>query len=127
MTKPKDFIFNSDYLALAQTDKNEFTAIFPAESFPGGYTYDRTQDFTVPYTPGAIDMFLLSLNGGDYTLGNAITIESHIYELYIFASRIDARTIRVRLHEFNSQTSGYNMPMQTVKVKLTSFAPPNLF
>lgn len=127
MTKPNDFILNSDYLALAQTNKSEFTAIFPAESFQPGYPYDRTQDFTVPYSPGAIDLCMVSINGGDYVVGSSITLSMNYPILIVTIMRVDSKTMRVNLHEFNSRTGGYDMPMQTVKVKVASFKPPNVF
>lgn len=128
MTKPNDFILNSDYLALAQTNNaTEFTAIFAAETFPAGYAYDRTQDFKAPSSPGAIDMYLTSLNGGEYNLGNYIVISSGSPTLSIYISRVTSNVIRVRLHEFTNQTGGYSMPMQTLKIKVTSFEPPDVF
>lgn len=127
MTKPNDFILNSDYLSLAQTSTEEFTATFPAETFPAGTPYDRTQDFRVKSTPGAIDMILTSLNGGNYTLGAYITISSGSPTLTIFISRINSTTMRVRLHEYTNQSGGYSMPTQSIKIKLASFNPPNVF
>lgn len=127
MTKPNDFTLNTDYLALAQTDKTEFTVYFPAETFSPGYAHDRTQDFRVPYSKGAIDMFLMSLNGGTYVLGAEIIASTTSPSLIFYVSRINPQTIRVRLHEFTSQSGGYSMPMQTVKVKVCSFKPPDTF
>lgn len=131
MTKPNDFTLNSDYLGLVQTNNAEFTAYFPAETFPGNESADRTQDFTVPYSPGAIDTFLVSLNNGSFAIGPRVTIEngSPIMESTVsfFASRISPSTIRVRLHEYNVLSGGYSMPTQTLRFKVTSFIPPNVF
>ena len=127
MTKPNDFVFNSDYLPLAEVDKADFTAYFPAETFPAGQAYDRTQDFKVPYSPGSIDTFLLSLNGGNYNVGAIVIISVNKQLLSIRVQRIDQETIRVRLHEFTQQPGGYSMPAQTLKVKVSSFRPPNAF
>lgn len=127
MTKPNNFILNSDYLSLAQTNKAEFTAYFPAEHFDPGYPFDRTQDFTVPYTPGAIDMYLISINGSDYMLGAMVTVQVNSPALAFIVSRINSKTLRVRLHEANWRTGGYDMPAQTIKVKVVSFKPPNVF
>ena len=124
MTKPSDFILNTDYLALAQTNTAEFTAVFAAETFPSGQANDRSQDFTVPASKGTIDRVLISINGGDYTVGSRLVL-STIPALSIYVYRPNATTIRVRLHEFGS--SSYSMPMQTVKVKVSSFKSPNIF
>lgn len=132
MTKPNDFILNSDYLALAQTSKTEFTAYFPAASFTPGYAYNTHQDFTVPSSPGAIDMCLVSLNGGEYKSASNIDLSNlygsqPLYFLAIQVYRVGATTMRVSLHGFTNYTYGYNMPLQTVKVKVASFKPPNVF
>ena len=136
MTKPNDFTLNSDYLSLAQTDSQELTAYFAAEHFEPGYYNTRTQDFTVPQSKGAIDMFLISVNGSDYTLGASLILSMvgtdwqgqdryHLLEFNVV--RTGPSTIQVQLHEFTSRTGGYDMPMQTVKVKVSSFKPPNIF
>lgn len=127
MTKPNDFIFNSDYLALAQTDKTEFTAYFAAETFSPGNAHDRTQDFTVPSSQGAIDMCLMSINNDDYLLAHRRVISAFPSLAQFTVYRTGPQTIRVRLHVFTSQTGGYSMPMQTVKVKVCSFKPPDVF
>ena len=127
MTKPNNFIMNSDYLSLAQTGSAEFTAYFPSETFQAGTPYTRTQDFTVQSQRGAVDMFLISLNGGDYNLGAKYEISRNSPFLNILIYRTNPSTIRVQLHEFTSQTGGYTMPMQTVKFKVSSFKPPNVF
>lgn len=127
MTKPNDFILNTDYLSLAQTNKAELTAYFPAETFTPGYAHDRNQDFTVPSSPGAIDTFMISHNGGDFKLGGFLALSINTQVLSIIVYRLNANTIRVKLHEFTNKTGGYSMPAQTIKVKLVSFKPPNVF
>lgn len=132
MTKPNDFILNSDYLALAQTNKTKFTAYFPAASFTPGYPYEAHQDFTVPPSEGAIDMCLTSYNDGPYKLASVIDASKlqgsqPLYFLTISIYRINAKTMRVNLHGFTNYTYGYNMPAQTIKVKVSSFNPPNVF
>lgn len=127
MTKPNNFITNSDYLSLAQNNTTEFTVVFPQEHFPEGYTYDRTQDITVPSIKGAIDEFMISLNGSDYYLGGYLVVESNSPSLSFYVYRPSPDTLRVRLHTFNSVIGGYDMPMQTVKVRASSYLPPNVF
>jgi hypothetical protein len=124
MTKPSDFKLNTDYLALAQVSGAEYVAVFPSETFPGGQAYDRTRDFILPAVKGAIDRILISCNGGDYTIGSAVVFSS---KLRVFVYRPDASTIRIRLHEYNVSSGGYAMPMQTIKIKVSSFKPPNVF
>ena len=127
MTKPSDFTLNSDYLSLTQTGSVEGTVIFAAEHFDSGTMYTRTQDFKVPSQPGAVDMFLLSRNGSDYTLGSQIIVSMNAPNFWIITYRLNADTIRVMLRVFLSQIGGYDMPMQTIKVKVSSFKPPNVF
>lgn len=131
MTKPNDFTLNSDYLGLVQTNRSEFTAFFPAETFPRGEEIERSQDFTVPYSPGAIDTFLVSLNNGNFAIGPMVTIESGsttLESMVVFlASRISPSTMRVRMHEYNLLSEGYSMPAQTLRFKVISFIPPDVF
>lgn len=131
MTKPNDFILNSDYLSLAQTSRTEFTANFAAASFTPGVPFEKTEDFNVPSSPGAIDMCLISLNGSDYHVGSWLDLSS-IYpnpqvSVYLTVYRINATTMQVRLHGFTSYSGGYNLPAQTLKIKVSSFKPPNIF
>lgn len=124
MTKPNDFTLNTDYLPLAQTGKTEFTVYYPAETFSTGSTpVIRTQDFTVSPMQGAIDTYYMSLNNGDYVIGPYLPIERHDPYVHFTAFRVDATTIRVKLYVLGD----YAMPAQTLKVKVVSFAPPNVF
>lgn len=127
MTKPNDFIFNSDYLALAQTNKKDLTAFFPAETFSAGVAHDRTQDFDVSSSQGAIDTCLISINDDDYRLAQRRVISTSPALVQITVFRTTPQTIRVRLHVFTNQSGGYSMPAQTVKIKVCSFKPPDVF
>ena len=126
--KPSNFIANSDYLCLAQKNNSEFTAIFPPETFSGPTTaYDRHIDFKVPSIKGAIDEIMISYNGSEYLLGASIwTGTVTPAGLGIIVSRISPDTIRVNLH-IAVYVASYSMPMQTYKVRVSSFLPPNIF
>lgn len=126
MTKASDFIMNTDFLALAQTGTAEFTAYFPSGTFTPGQPYEQTQDFSLKATNGAIDRILISRNGGAYTVGNSLTISTNP-ALSIFVFRPNASTLRIRLYGYTASSSGYTMPAQTIKVKVSSFKPPNVF
>lgn len=132
MTKPSDFTLNSDYLALAQTDSQELTAVFAPEHFDPGQVV-RTYNFTVNPSQGAIDMFLISLNGADYVLGASLLERQYgqgdppYYYLEFLVMRTSPTNIQVQMHEYNNYTGGVSLPMQTVKVKVSSFKPPNIF
>lgn len=127
MTKPNEFILNSDYLALAQTGTTEVTAYFSAETFSAGSTHIRTRDFTVASSQGAIDATLISLNGSDYILGSHLTDNVMQPTMSFFVRRTSPTNIQVQLRVYTSRTGGYSMPLQTVKVKIASFKPPNVF
>lgn len=127
MTKPSDFIMNTDYLALAQYAQTEITAVFPSEYFSAG-DYTREQDFTIPATNGAIDRVLISENNGDYYVGSIIAHqnqnENYFYAFSIF--RPTKNTIRVRLYVYTSGYDGFTMPTTTIKAKISSFKAPNI-
>ena len=117
---------NTDYLSLAQKNTTEFTVVFPQEHFNPG-NYERTHDITVPTIKGAIDEAMISLNGSDYYLGNALHVESNSPSLGFGVYRPAPNTIRVRLVTSNSQTGGWTMPTQTLRVRVSSYLPPNVF
>jgi hypothetical protein len=127
MTKPSNFIANSDYLSLAQKSNTDFTVVFPAENFPPGAREIRTHDITVPSIKGAIDEVMISRNGSDYYLGNSLTVSANSPSLTFYIYRPSPNTLRVRLLTSNSSQSGYSMPMQTLKIRVSSFLPPNVF
>jgi hypothetical protein len=130
MTKPNEFYMNTDYLPLAETGKNEFTAYFGPETLSGGTQIERTSDFTVKATKGAIDRMLISRNGSPYRVGDSVW--NHLSEnqstaiISFWVHRINASTIRVRYRAFTGNPS-FNVPAQTIKVKIASFEPPNVF
>ena len=126
MTKPSNFIMNSDYLSLAQKNTTETTIVFAQEHFEPG-SYDRTQDITVPAIAGAIDEIMISRNGGDYKLGNSLVVTPNSPSLGFTIYRPNPSTLRIVLHTFNSQSGGYSMPTQTLKIRVSSFLPPNVF
>ena len=117
---------NTDYLALAQTAKREINAFFTTETFSAGQQHNRTQDFTVPRKQGAIDRILISRNGGNYIVGDKLIVSTSPVAMYINVFRTSPTTIRVRLHVYSAQ-SDYNMPTQTLNIKVDSFQPPNVY
>jgi hypothetical protein len=127
MTKPSNFIVNSDYLSLAQKSNTDFTVVFPAETFQPGAREIRTHDITVPSINGAIDEIMISRNDGDYMIGNYLVVEGNSPSLSFYIFRPSPNTLRVRLFTSNSSPNGYSMPMQTIKVRVSSFLPPNIF
>ena len=127
MTKPSNFIMNSDYLSLTQKDNSEFTVIFAPESFPAGQGTTRTQDITVSSLKGAIDEVMISLNGGDYRVGSGITLDSNSPFLTFYVYRVNPTTLRVRLWVYPPGSGSYSMPLQTLKIHVSSFFPPNVF
>lgn len=127
--KVSNFIANSDFLSLAQKNNTEFTMTFPQETFAGPTrSYDRYLDFNIPAIQGAIDEVMISYNGAEYTLGASIwTGTVNPAGLGIVVSRISPNTVRVNLHISVYNVNSYNMPTQTLKVRISSYLPPNVF
>ena len=122
--RPSDFILNTDYLSLAQTNKADFTAFFAPETFAAG-DHERTQDFTIKKTQGAIDRVLMSHNNGQFIVGDKLIIQSSPNNVYVNVFRTNPSTIRVRLHV--SASSSYSMPTQNIRIKIAGFQPPNIY
>lgn len=133
MTKASDFILNSDFLALAQKSTNEFTMVFPHETFSGPTTvYERNFEFNVPSVQGAIDEIAISYNGSEYALGNSIHYEgTNMWTdpagLGVSVHRISPNTLQVKLYISVYDAYSYDMPDQTIKVRISSYLPPNIF
>ena len=130
MTKPSDFIMNTDYLTLAQSGKYGFTATFPSETFAPGNSYTRTRDFSVPSIKGALDRVLISQNGGNYVIGSYYLIpydDNVLKSVSITVFRANSSTVRVRLFVHVGGGENFVMPAQTIKVKISCFQPPNVF
>ena len=132
MTKPSNFIMNTDYLALAQLGSVELTAVFAAATYEGDYTWHvRNIDFTAPNQKGALDRVLISVNGSDYYVARQVgfpleAIQPHTTNRYMIeVERINPTTVRVSLGGYGHST--YTIPTQTVKVKVATFMPPNIF
>lgn len=132
MTKPSDFIENTDYLALAQISTKELTAVFGPATYDGDYTWHtRTADFTVTSVKGALDRVLISINGGDYYVARQVVvplepIQQQTTNRYVVqVVRTDPATIRVLLGGYGHST--FTIPTLTIKVKVSSFMPPNTF
>lgn len=138
MTKPSDFIFNSDYLALAETSRNKFFVSIP----PMSYTQYQGWDFPISYsvdlncqaTTGAIDQFQLEYNGntfyGDQIIYPAYEISSGVYSnnwtLSVF--RKNANQITVMVYFFpQAEVTGTTTPQITLNISVCSFKPPNVF
>lgn len=127
MTKPNQFIANSDYLSLAQKNTLDYNVTFPSESIPSGNNITRTHDITVPSIKGAIDEIMISRNGGDYLLGNYLVIQGGPPSLSIFLFRPSPGTLRIRLFSSNGTMNSWTMPTQTLSIRVSSFLPPNIF
>ena len=127
MTKPSQFIANSDYLSLAQKSTTEFTVVFPQETLPEGQTSIRTHDITVSSVTGAVDEIMISRNNSDYYLGNLLVVNANSPSLSFYVYRSSPDTLQVRLCSYNSTAGGYAMPTQTIKVRVSSYLPPNVF
>ena len=71
MTQPSNFIFNSDYLTLAQVSyTSPYTIFFPPQQFPtSGMTINSfhvDQDIPSPAIAGAVDRIMIEYNGVKY-------------------------------------------------------------
>lgn len=151
MTKPSDFIMNTDYLTIAQASKMDpFTVIFPPQLFPATaehpdpyttiYTlhpFHSEQEIIAPTLAGAIDRFIIEYNSQKYVANQLmrsgdITISGGNYAvdqgwlLTIF--RKDANKIVVRC-DYSPPTKASSIPSSpslTFKISVTSFRPPNV-
>lgn len=141
MTKPSDFIFNSDYLALAENNKQTFNVSVPSMSYTQSQGYDsntlwHTDLTTNPAETGSIDEFYISVAGqtffGDTISSTSLAPSAPIQYIdprwYMEVDRINNTKIRVSFYFIPKyQVHGTVTNAISATIKLVSFKPPNVF
>lgn len=141
MTKPSNFILNTDYLSIAEIGRlSPYTTSFASQTFPtsGGVAQAFSLEQEIPFTAmtGAIDRFyiqyggvwhsasqILNPGGYDYAIsGNRQSWFLHIYRKN--ANTIVARCDYTPPSQYQTIPS---TPTLTFKISAVSFAPPNVF
>lgn len=138
MTKPSDFIFNSDYLALAETGRSELFVAIPPMAYNQNLGRDVATSYSVdlncPATTGAIDEFQITYNGDtfysdqifntSYEISQGVWSSSWILKIY----RKNSKQISILVWYFpQAGTSGGTTPPISINISVCSFRPPNLF
>lgn len=128
MTKPNQFIINTDYLSIAQTGSSNHSVTLSAGTISPGSFIERFFDFSIQAQTGAIDRVLISKDGGRYYIGmyRSINPSADVYG-FISVYRNSSTNIRVQIVLENYSTSTATYPSMTFDIKITSFAPPNVF
>lgn len=138
MTKPNDFIFNSDYLSLAETDRKNFTIVIPAMPYTQVSGFDSTTQYSTTIqckaTASAIDEFQITYNGKTW-FGDSLYYPPHFTGVYewepywiLIIHRKDADSIELNAIFVPSyESSGATTPLLTLGITVCSFRPPNVF
>lgn len=131
MTKPSDFILNSDYLSIAQTGRSSHTATFGGGTLqPAGYVGDyvvQHVDFTITSELGAIDRIMISDNGSDYYVGSQMSVAPSANVVgFLNVYRVSKNVIRAELVLTNNANTTSTYPTIIFRIKITSFKPPNV-
>ena len=126
--KPSDFIMNSDYLSIAQVSSNTYTVTVGAGTLAGNAYTEQNFDFAARAQIGASDRIMISKDGGRYYLGSyrQVNPATDIYG-FIHVYRTSATNIRAQVVLENYSASSASYPTITFSVKVSSFAPPNVF
>lgn len=143
MTKPSDFIFNSDYLTLAQVSKTApYTVHYPSRVYPteGGQMKPISVEYEIisPAVAGAIDRIQITYKGITYNSsqyyrppnvvisgGNYWQDQYWVFTVY----RKNQKTLVARC-DFVPPLSASPVPSTsdlTFIVSAVSFRPPNVF
>lgn len=139
MTKPSDFILNSDYLTISQASATSpYTVYFPSRQFPvsAGNMKSFYIEQTIPSSAvaGAVDRISIEYNGTRYVgdridkPADPIGIEyDQFWTLVVY--RKDKKTLvaRVMFYPPTSSQSVPSSPALTFTISATSFRPPNVF
>lgn len=127
--KPSDFVLNSDYLSIAQIDSNTYSLTVNSGSIAGqGGSVERDYDFIARAQAGAVDRVLIKKDTGRYYVGSyrALNPATDIYG-FISVYRTSSTNIRAQVVLENYSASTATYPSMTFSIKVTSFAPPNVF
>ena len=145
MTKPSDFIFNSDYLALAETGRNQYKLILPARGYDqvtyGQNQFDQITFYTTtlncPVDKSAIESYQVTYNGKTfltdtiYSLAPWNTTPGGVFDpaYWLFViNRKDANTLEIKMVFVPELWSeGATIPALTFDISVCSFKPPNVF
>lgn len=141
MTQPSNFIFNSDYLTIAQVSTTEpYTVFFPPQQFPShGQVIDSfhvNQDIPSTAIAGAIDRIMIEYNGNVYVANKLTKPADPIFsdEIYydqfwiLTVYRKNKTTLTARCSFFppTQSQSIPTSPSLTFKISATSFKAPNV-
>lgn len=127
--KPNEFIMNTDYLSIAQLDKYSYTYVLAGGEVPAYGQIVREGDFSIPALNGAIDQFMIRQGSGNYQIGHALSISvggNDVGTLRVFRTSKTNLHVEAVLSNFISSTP-LSFPTITFTIKITRFAPPNLF
>ena len=133
--KPSKFTMNSDYLSIAQVDRQTYTLTIGGGSLAPGAYIEQNFDFTTAPQQGSVDRILISKNGSDFRLGAYMTLiptwdpgyNNNVYG-FLNIIRTSSTNLRGQLILENaavSATSTY--PAMAFTIKVASFKPPNVF
>lgn len=128
MMRPSDFILNSDYLSIAQVSSKTYSVTMAGGTLVAtGYT-EQNFDFAAKAQVGASDRAMISKDGGRYYLGSyrQLNPAGTIYG-FIRVYRTSATNIRAQVVLENLSGSSASYPAMTFSIKVSSFAPPNVF
>ena len=142
MTKPSDFIFSSDYLALAESNKQIFFLNIPSIHYNQDQQgYDTTTSWSTDITTnqsdkGSIDEFYVTINDKTYfgdifstSFLNALTPTPYLGAQW-FAQIERISTTKIKLSFVfvpDYQVQGTTTTPMAITIRLVSFKPPNVF
>ena len=142
MTQPSNFIFNSDYLTIAQVSStNPYTVYFPPQTFPHqGQTINSFHiDNDIPSSaiPGAVDRIMIEYSGKTYVADEIrkpadpieVNNEMHydqFWNLVVFRKDKNTLTARCTFYPPTASLSIPTSPSLTFTISATSFKAPNV-
>ena len=133
MTKPSDFILNTDYLSIAQTSTKTQTLLVPASIIATQSNLEY--DFNYVEHAGTVSRFLIRAGDDFYTVGNELIVKpiwdsSNKVLGNIRVYRISDTQCRFSLTYQNMNSDPINNPSSCPEmlysIKIASFKSPNV-
>lgn len=128
MTKPRNFILNSDFLSIAQYDRGEFTYSIPTHTIVAmGYVHSEAT-FTVSTKDGVIPRIMIKRGSDPYRLGSYLQyVEAGGTVPCALTAYFSAKnTLKVIFDAMNYSSDQQTTSAVTFTIKVCCFRPPNM-
>ena len=127
MTKPSQFLINTDYLTIAQTGSSTYTVNISADTLVAGSNTVQNFDFTTTTQSGTLDRVFVKKGNDEYIYGAKLALNPATDVTgYLQVFRTSATNLRAQFVLENTSASSVTYPAMDFTLKVVSFKLPNM-